>query len=154
MSAAEFLGVLDPVLGFLEGLSIADPGAAERELQRAFPPEGALVRRVRDLFGRGAKEGWLCDKAAGTARFSRVAKASEATRGFSVDAVRLEGPGVWHRHTTGEIDLCFCREGDARFDGKPEGWVVFAPGSDHVPTASGGTMDIVYFLPGGQLAWK
>ena len=154
MSVSEFTASLEPIFAFLRDLSIDDAGAAEKALQKAFPADGPVVKGVRKLFEQGVREGWLCDKEAGTARVFRVAKASEATQGFSVDAVRLAGPGVWHRHTTGEIDLCFAQEGTARFDGKPEGWVVFAPGSAHVPTASGGTMDIVYFLPGGQLAWK
>jgi hypothetical protein len=154
MSVSEFTAAVDPILEFLQGLSLADAALAAQELRRRFPVDGELVQRVGTLFERGVEEGWLCDKAAGTAKFSRIAKASDETRGFSLDAVRLTGPGVWHRHTTGEVDLCFCREGEARFDGNPEGWVVFAPGSDHVPTATGGTMDIVYFLPGGQLAWK
>ena len=72
----------------------------------------------------------------------------------SIDAVRLSGPGVWHRHTSGEVDLCFASGDEPRFDGQAEGWVVFSPGSDHVPTVEGGTMDILYFIPGGQLQWK
>jgi len=154
MSVAEFTAAVAPILEFLGALPLDDAAAAEAQLRQRFPADGELVRGVGELFARGVAEGWLCDKGAGNAKFSRVAKSSDETNGYSVDAVRLAGPGVWHRHTTGEVDLCFCREGDARFDGKPEGWVVFAPGSDHVPTTSGGTMDIVYFLPGGQLAWK
>ena len=41
--------------------------------------------------------------------------------------------------------------GEARFDGHPEGWVVFGPDSVHVPTVSDGEMLILYFLPGGEI---
>ncbi|RMG89073.1 MAG: DUF4863 family protein, partial [Candidatus Dadabacteria bacterium] len=38
--------------------------------------------------------------------------------------------------------------------GQAEGWVVFGEGSDHVPTVTGGTMLLLYFLPGGRIDWK
>jgi hypothetical protein len=82
-----------------------------------------------------------------------VAKPGESTRGFAIDAVRLEGEGVWHRHTTGEVDLCFADGADARFDGFSEGWIVLGPGSEHVPATVGGAMNILYFIPGGALQW-
>jgi len=70
-----------------------------------------------------------------------------------VDLVWMTGPGINHRHPKGEINLCFAVEGAARFDGQPEGWVVFPPGSQHVPTVTGGRMLIVYFLPSGAVEW-
>jgi hypothetical protein len=35
--------------------------------------------------------------------------------------------------------------------GQGPGWVVEAPGSQHVPTVAGGTMLIVYLLPQGRI---
>jgi hypothetical protein len=145
---------LRPILDHLGTVDLADAAAARESLQRAFPPDSALVRELRALFQQGVEDGSLCTQQAPGARFSRVAKSSPETHGYSVDAVRLSGPGMWHRHTTGEVDLCFARSESARFDGHPEGWVVFGPGSDHVPTVTGGEMDILYFLPGGALQWK
>jgi hypothetical protein len=49
--------------------------------------------------------------------------------------------------------LCFADNDTARFDGFSEGWVVFGPGSDHVPTTAGGAMNILYFIPEGALQW-
>lgn len=154
MSANLLLDTLKPILDHLGTLDLTDPEAARESLTSAFPLDSPPVVKARELFRRGVDEGWLCDREAGGARFSRLAKASAETRDFSIDAVRLAGPGVWHRHTGGEIDLCFAEEGGARFDGRPEGWVVFGPGSDHVPTVTGGGMDILYFLPGGAMEWK
>lgn len=148
--------MVELVLPILEHLAQADLSAPEKVingLNEAFPLDSALVLNIRKLFLEGLEQGWLCDKKGGSASFSRVAKTGEATKGFSIDAVRLEGPGVWHRHTTGEVDLCFSDNPDARFDGFGEGWVVFAPGSAHVPTASAGTMNILYFIPAGALQW-
>ena len=121
MSVDILLKALQPVFDTLETLDLADADGARAKLVTAFPPASTVVRNAQELFNRGLSEGWLCDQEAGSARFSRVAKASEATGGFSVDAVQLSGSGPGHRHTSGEVDLCFAREGDPRFDGQPEG---------------------------------
>ena len=83
-------------------------------------------------------------------RFSRVLKAGP-TAALSIDAVQMSGPGAAHTHPAGEIDLCFAVDGDPRFDGAKEGWVVYRPNTWHVPTVQGGAMDILYFLPQGQM---
>ena len=59
--------------------------------------------------------------------------------------------GPKHRHPNGEIDLCFTLRGEARFDGRPEGWVVYGQDTTHVPTVRDGQMLILYFLPGGAI---
>ena len=154
MAVQDLLDALAPVFDVLKGLDLSRPEEARARLEEALPADGEVVSSLRDLFQEGVAAGWLCDRQAGGARFSRVAKPSEATGGFSVDAVELSGPGVWHRHTGGEVNLCFAKDPGATFDGHGEGWVVFGEGSDHVPTVSGGTMQILYFLPGGRIEWK
>jgi hypothetical protein len=42
-------------------------------------------------------------------------------------------------------------EGDARFDGRPAGWLVYPPGTAHAPTVSGGRALVLYLLPQGQI---
>jgi hypothetical protein len=59
--------------------------------------------------------------------------------------------GGHHRHPTGEIDLVMPLEGDARFDGRGAGWVVYEPGSAHTPTVSGGRALVLYLLPQGSI---
>jgi hypothetical protein len=66
----------------------------------------------------------------------------------------MTAPGPRHKHPRGEVNLSFALEGAPRFDGQPEGWVVFPPGSEHVPTVTGGRMLIAYFLPGGAIEWS
>ena len=44
-------------------------------------------------------------------------------------------------------------EGEPTFDGHEPGWVVFPPGSHHIPTVEGGTMLFLYFMPGGAVVW-
>ncbi|RMG07448.1 MAG: DUF4863 family protein [Planctomycetota bacterium] len=127
---------------------LSDPAAVRRDLEEAFPFAGQTVQAVREAAVAGAAAGWLLPKTNGSLRYGRLAK---DLRGFSIDAVEMSTPGPRHRHPRGEVDLCFARAGSPRFDGEPEGWVVYGPDSVHVPTVAGGTMLILYFLPGGAI---
>ena len=63
----------------------------------------------------------------------------------------VRGAGPLHRHPAGEVNWCIALEGEPTFMGQPPGWVVEPPGSEHVPTVSGGRMLIVYLLPAGAI---
>ncbi len=107
---------------------------------------------MRAAVRTGQAEGWICNRENGGIRFSRPVKPSPATHDFACDAVlmnRVAGPK--HTHPNGEINLCFADEGDPRFCGNAEGWVVFRRQSTHVPRVEDGTMSILYFLPGGAI---
>ncbi|MEM7202833.1 MAG: DUF4863 family protein [Planctomycetota bacterium] len=141
-----------PLAELLRELSIADPTAATAELARVAPCDGPLVSGLRDVVFAGAKAGWLLPKEHGGIRFGRVAK---DLAGFSVDAVWLgDAPGPRHVHPNGEIDLLWTETGTPKFDGHDPGWAVYAPGSEHVPAVTGGSMLILYFLPGGAIEWR
>ncbi len=130
-----------------------DPGGARAVLHRLYPPEGKDSQALRAALLEAVASGVICDKGKGDIRYSRLSKPDASTRDFSIDFVWMTGPGINHRHPQGEINLCYAVEGDPRFDGQPEGWVVFPPGSAHVPTVTGGRMLIVYFLPQGAVEW-
>ena len=157
MSKAVLLAALAPVLDVLAGLSEGSPAQGRATLEKLVPLSSLTT--LKALVRQGVAEGWLCDKvvpaSATTAevRFSRVLKSS-APSAVSVDAVHMSGAGAGHTHPGGEFDLCFAVQGDPRFDGNPEGWTVYAPGTWHVPTVTGGVMDILYFLPGGQIRFE
>jgi len=143
-----------PLVEAAAGLDLSDPGSARAELVRRFDPEGAPARELaRSLEGLLA-EGLIADRGAPPVRWSRVAKAGPDTREQSIDVVWMTGPGPRHVHPRGEVNFCVALEGDPRFDGQPAGWVVFPPGSAHVPTVRGGTMLIVYLLPGGEIRFE
>lgn len=144
----DLLKALTPLAAALEGLSLDDPAAARAEIERRLPFDGPLVKAVREAATAGAEAGWLLPRANGPIKFGRPAK---SLHGFTVDAVLMSTPGPQHRHPNGEIDLCFTTKGEARFDGHPQGWVVFGPTSVHIPTVSEGEMLILYFLPGGAI---
>jgi hypothetical protein len=42
-------------------------------------------------------------------------------------------------------------EGEACFDGQPAGWKVYAPGTAHRPTVTGGRAHVLYLLPEGAI---
>jgi len=145
------IAALAPIIDVVRAVEPSDPSAAEQLAERLpldSPAMEALARLVRE----GVDAGWLCEKEAGGVRFCRVAKAShEGTAPHSLDAVHMTGPGPGHEHPRGEIDLCFAVSGEPTFDGQGPGWVVYPPGSWHVPTVEGGAMDILYFLPDGAI---
>lgn len=142
---------LAPIFAALKGADPDDRTLADR-LTKAFPLDGPACVDVRAAARAGVEEGWLCNRENGGVKFSRPVKPSPASHGFSVDAVlmdRVAGPR--HTHTNGEINLCFTEQGDAKFCGHREGWVVFPRGSTHVPVVADGRMLILYFLPGGAI---
>jgi hypothetical protein len=146
---------LAPVFAVLRGAEPNEGAALAKRLTQELPMNGATIGIVRTAAETGVKEGWLCDRENAGVRFSRPFKPSDATADYSVDAVvmdRLAGPR--HTHTNGEINLCFTQEGDAKFCGHREGWVVFPRGSTHVPVVEDGRMLILYFLPGGAIDFK
>jgi hypothetical protein len=100
----------------------------------------------------GVAEGWLCNHEGGGIRFGRIFKPADDLHGFSVDVVDMvDVAGPHHSHPNGEIDLIMPIDGDARFDGRPAGWLVCPPGSAHRPTVTHGRALVLYLLPQGQI---
>jgi hypothetical protein len=153
MSEQLLLDRLQPIIEHCRTLDLHDAAAAEQSLNQRFPLQSPLIQELRALCATGVEEGWLCTREGGGTRFSRVAKPTPLTHDFSLDVVQMSGPGIDHIHPAGEIDLGFTTSGDARFDGRPEGWIVYPPGSRHVPTVTGGEMFLLYLLPQGKVEW-
>ncbi len=100
----------------------------------------------------GVAAGWLCNREGGGIRYGRIFKPADDLHGFSVDVVDMTDiAGPHHGHPNGEIDLVMPLEGDARFDGRPAGWLVCPPGSAHRPTVSQGRALVLYLLPQGAI---
>ncbi len=143
----QFVALLAPLAESLRAIDVDAPDAAAR-IERTVAFRGAQIAAVRAAAVANIDSAWLLPKSANGIRFGRVAK---DLAGFAVDAVLMDVPGPRHRHPNGEIDLCFATAGEPRFDGHPEGWVVYGRDTTHVPTVAGGTMLILYFLPGGAI---
>lgn len=100
----------------------------------------------------GVAEGWLCDRDGGGIRYGRIFKPAPDLHDFSVDVVDMKDlAGPHHAHPNGEIDLIMPIEGDATFDGRPAGWLVYPPGSAHRPTVANGRALVLYLLPEGRI---
>ncbi len=144
---AELLQLLEPIQAFLGELDLSATAVAKEALDERFPLE--TLSDLRELVREGVLDGWLAERENEGVRFGRLQKPGQNPR--SIDLVHMDGAGPGHEHPSGEIDLCFAVTEGALFDGNPEGWTVYGPGSWHVPTVSEGTMDILYFLPGGEI---
>ena len=144
------LDAISPIINEICLGSAVDEAESER-LNRALPVGSEKMRSLKDSLVDGLKDGWLTPNGEGGMRWGRITKAGPDTGNLSIDAVYMEQAGPGHTHPCGEYDLCFALDGDPKFDGKPEGWVVYPPGSWHIPTVTGGSMIILYFLPEGAI---
>lgn len=121
-------------------------------LNRNHGAESDTFRTLKASCVAGVAEGWLCNREAGGIRYGRIFKPADDLHGFSVDVVDMaDVAGPHHSHPNGEIDLIMPVDGDARFDGRPAGWLVCAPGSTHRPTVSHGRALVLYLLPQGAI---
>jgi len=146
----QLLQALTPIVEFLDTLDASDEKAVSAVSEK-FPADSSEMQGLAKLVAQGVQDGWLCDRDGGPGvQYSRVTKDMGAAS-FSIDAVRMDRPGPGHAHPNGEFDLCFAVDGAPLFDGQKPGWTVYAPGSWHVPTVEHGTMNILYFLPGGAI---
>ena len=115
-------------------------------------PDSAVYRELSASCQAGVAEGWLCQREGGGIRYGRIFKPAPDLHGFSVDVVDMNDiAGPHHVHPEGEIDLVMPIEGEARFDGRPAGWLVMPPGSAHRPTVSQGRALVLYLLPNGKI---
>jgi len=121
-------------------------------LNREHGPGSATYDRLKQACEDGVAAGWLCNREGGGIRYGRIFKPADDLHGFSVDVVDMQDiAGPHHVHPNGEIDLIMPIEGDARFDGRPAGWLVCPPDSAHPPTVTGGRALVLYLLPQGQI---
>lgn len=140
-----------PLLNAAKGLDLSDPALAEARLRELLDPEGSEAQTLNSNLLELLKAGQIANRGELPVRWGRVAKAEPASDDFSIDVVHMSGPGPRHRHPNGEIDYCIALDGNPTFDGRQPGWVVMQPDSVHVPTVAGGSMLIVYLLPGGAM---
>jgi hypothetical protein len=145
---------------FLETVSAVAERIGERPLDgsladflnKEFPVDGTVFGGLKAACAEGEAEGWLMGREAGGIKFGRAVKPGAEARQFSVDVVRMKDvKGPHHVHTTGEIGAIMTISGEPKFDGFPEGWYVYGPGSDHHPTVEGGDAYVLYLLPGGEI---
>ena len=115
-------------------------------------PGSASFAALKAACIEGVEQGWLCDREGGGLRYGRIFKPADDLQGYSVDVVDMANvAGPHHVHPMGEIDLILPIDSGARFDGRPQGWLVCPPGSAHRPTVTGGRALVLYLLPQGRI---
>lgn len=150
MSQDAFRALVSTVTAGIAGRPL-DAALAD-ELNACHGPGSASYDALREACVEGVRAGWMCAREAGGIRYGRVEKPSAALHGFSVDVVDMRDVvGPHHSHPAGEVDLVMPLEGDARFDGRGAGWLVYPPGSAHHPTVAGGRALVLYLLPEGRI---
>ena len=121
-------------------------------LNGAYSPRGAAFKSLAAAIEAGAEEGWLCQREAGGIRFGRPVKPGAEAGRFCVDVVHMPAcAGPHHIHPQGEIGMIAPTEAEPTFDGHPEGWYVYGPGTAHHPTVRDGSAYVLYLLPGGAI---
>jgi hypothetical protein len=150
MSQARFREQIAQLTTHLAGRPL--DAALDAWLNAEYGPHREGYRQLKQSCETGVAEGWLADREGGGIRYGRVFKPATDLHGFSVDVVDMQDiAGPHHVHPEGEIDLIMPIDGDARFDGRPAGWLVCPPGSAHRPTVSNGRALVLYLLPAGRI---
>ena len=150
MDIERFTEIIAPLAAAIAGADI--DAALEARLEGLFPAAGETFAAVETACHQAIEAGWMCAEGTVGRRFGRVVEPGPATGGLSVDVVDLTDiVGPHHRHPSGEVCMVMPQTPDAAFDGKGAGWKVFAPGSAHRPTVTGGTALVLYMLPDGRI---
>ncbi|MCW9033412.1 MAG: DUF4863 family protein [Rhodospirillales bacterium] len=150
MTVDEFQALLKKVTTSIEGKTV--DAALGEQLNKEFPADSAEFQAIAAGCKTGIEEGWLCENEHGGIRYGRPIKPTDDLAGCSVDVVLMKDlKGPHHKHPNGEIDMVIPTQGDAKFDGKGAGWVVYGPDTAHNPTVTDGEAIVLYLLPGGAI---
>ena len=128
----------------------------EQRLNEHYGPQTARYATLLTMLRHGIDEGWACSSEITGPDYmrGRIAEASSATQGFTVESGRLRNVlGNYHCHPRGEINMIGPVDATGQFCGHGAGWKVFPPDSRHYPTVTGGTVTMLFFLPGGEIEY-
>ncbi len=129
-------------------------GALAGTLNEAFGPGTETFSAIGEACRSGIEDGWMGIEGDDRRKGGRVLEPGPATHDLSVDVVEIADIiGPHHRHPGGEVCAVLPVTEGARFDGKPQGWCVYPPGSAHWPSATGGRVRVMFFLPGGAIEY-
>jgi hypothetical protein len=152
MTPADLHQALAPLTAQLQGRAL--DASLDAWLNTHAGPGSAAYAAIQAACRAGVDEGWLCNREGGGIKYGRIFKPAADLHGFSVDVVDMTDiVGPHHSQPQGEIDLLMPLDGEALFDGRPAGWVVYGPGSAHRPTVSQGRALVLYLLPAGEIVF-
>lgn len=128
----------------------------EAMLNDQFGPHTEHFQACTKLLRTRIEENWACYKQieGPDYRRGRLGVAPESPHDFVIESARLKNiKGHYHRHPLGEINMIQPLDPDGQFCGSGEGWKVFAPGTSHYPTVTGGACTFVFLLPKGEIEY-
>lgn len=154
-SKAALLEAVQELLAFIGSKPL--DAALQAQLNDRYGPSTQRFGTLLALLRAGIDEGWACyaEVDGPDYRRGRIAEASEATHGFTVESAKLRNvKGNYHRHPRGEINMIGPVDPTGTFCGSGAGWRVFEANSSHYPTVAGGTVTFLFFLPGGSIEYQ
>jgi hypothetical protein len=154
-SKAALIKAVHELLDFVGGKPLN--AELETQLNDRYGASTERFNTLLTLLRAGIDEGWACyaEIDGPDYRRGRIAQASDATHGFTVESGKLRNvKGNFHRHPRGEINMIAPVDPTGQFCGTGAGWRVFEPDSSHYPTVTGGTVTFLFFLPGGSIEYK
>ena len=124
------------------------------DLNAKFGPGTETFSAIGEACRSGIDDGWMGLTGDERRRGGRVVEPGPQTQNLSVDVVEIvDITGPHHRHPRGEVCAVLPITAGARFDGNPQGWCVYPPGSAHFPTATGGRLCVMFLLPDGEIEY-
>lgn len=149
-STTAFLDTLRPVIDLIRDRAL--DGALKSDLDMAFPPGSPTFEAIRAACRSGVEDGWMGLEGDDRRKGGRVIEPTPECAGCSVDVVEIADlTGPHHAHPRGEVCAVLAVTPGVEFDGNPEGWAVYPAGSAHWPSAKGGRLRVMFFLPGGEI---
>lgn len=145
---------LERLIAFIGDSPLDD--ALQTRLNDTFGPHTEDFQEMKRLLRTGIEEDWACYKVidGDDYRRGRLGVAPESTHEFVIESAKLRNvKGNFHTHPLGEINMIQPVDPDGQFCGAGEGWKVFAPGTSHYPTVTGGTCTFIFLLPRGEIEY-
>ncbi len=145
---------LEPISRFVPELDLSDASAAEAALNERLPAGSSELGTLREAAFAALAAGEIAERGEAGMKWGRISKPDDTPGGCSIDVVHMkDSSGPPHTHTTGEVCLCLGESPSATFEARSDTWIVMPSGSRHVPTVTGGSMLILYWIPGGSVEW-
>lgn len=146
------LDLLSPVVAEISTSPWTD--ALAQRLNDSYPPGSELFEALKKTCGDGVAAGWMGLEGTEERKGARVVEPGARTNDMSIDVVQLiDFTGPHHRHPNGEVCAVMPEQANGSFDGNPEGWAVYSPGSEHWPAGAGGRVHVLFFLPEGAIEY-
>lgn len=151
---SQLIAKLEKLIAFI-GDSPLDE-ALQTRLNTEFGPHTQAFQEMNRLLRTGIEENWACYNIidGNDYRRGRLGVASDSVHEFVIESARLKDvKGNFHTHPLGEINMIQPVDPDGQFCGSGEGWKVFAAGTSHYPTVTGGACTFIFLLPKGEIKY-